>query len=246
VAIVTGGTSGIGAAIVQRFAQEGARQVVVALPGEQTQGTNLVASLGFERARFIGGDVSARGTAEQAATLALEAFGRLDVLINNAGIDYSGISVMESGIDDCRRIFDVNFFAAVLMLQASAKAFGSRGGSIVNVISRAAIVGVTGMGVYGASKAALLALTRTAALELAPAVRVNAVAPGATNTGMMRAWIDQQPDPGRFEEQLVSTIPQGRLASPDDVASAVLFLASDESSHVTGTFIAVDGGYTAG
>jgi NAD(P)-dependent dehydrogenase (short-subunit alcohol dehydrogenase family) len=108
------------------------------------------------------------------------------------------------------------------------------------------VVGVPTMSVYGASKAALISLTRTAALELAPRIRVNAVAPGATETPMMRAWIDAQDDPAGFERALAATAPLGRLAQPREIADAVLFLASGEASHVTGVVLPVDGGYTTG
>jgi NAD(P)-dependent dehydrogenase (short-subunit alcohol dehydrogenase family) len=145
-----------------------------------------------------------------------------------------------------RRVFDVNFFGAVLMLQAAARAMGDRGGSIVNVTSRTALVGVAGMGVYGASKGALQSLTRAAAVELAPAgVRVNCVAPGLTETPMVHDWIAAGPDPDGARSELARSIPLGSLATPQDVAAAVVYLAGSESAAVTGTSISVDGGYTA-
>lgn len=245
VAIVTGATSGIGAAISRLFAAEGASQVLAALSEEAEIGEGLVRTYGREAAVFVGADVSDPGTARRAVRCALDSFGRVDILVNNAGIDFSGIPLLESGIDECRRVFDVNFFGALLMLQESARAMLTSGGSIVNIVSRAAVVGIAEMGIYGASKGALLTLTKAAAVELAPAVRVNAVAPGPTDTGMMRTWISQQPDPASFERQLASTNPQGRLANPNEIALAVLYLASSESSHVTGVVLPVDGGFTA-
>jgi NAD(P)-dependent dehydrogenase (short-subunit alcohol dehydrogenase family) len=254
VAIVTGGASGIGAAITRRFAEEGARLVIVGLEGETEKAASLVDELGRERAVFVAGDVTAPETAARAADAALEHYGRLDVLVNNAGLDYSGVPVLESDLEFSRRVMDVNFFGCLLMLQAAARAMtraptaeaGPAAGAIVNVASRAGVVGVPTMAVYGASKAALISLTRTAALELAPAIRVNAVAPGATETPMMRTWIDEQDDPTAFEAGLAATVPLGRLARPAEIADAVLFLASDEASHVTGVVLPVDGGYTTG
>jgi NAD(P)-dependent dehydrogenase (short-subunit alcohol dehydrogenase family) len=245
VAIVTGAASGIGAAIFHLFAAEGASQILVSLSEEAEAGEGLVRTYGRETSVFVGGDVSDPGTARHAVRCALDSFGRVDILVNNAGIDFSGIPLLESGIDECRRVFDVNFFGALLMLQESARAMLTRGGSIVNIVSRAAVVGIAEMGIYGASKGALLTLTKAAAVELAPAVRVNAVAPGPTDTGMMRTWINQQPDPASFERQIVSTVPQGRLATPNEIALAVLYLASAESSSVTGVVLPVDGGFTA-
>jgi NAD(P)-dependent dehydrogenase (short-subunit alcohol dehydrogenase family) len=133
------------------------------------------------------------------------------------------------------------------MLRECGRAMCERGGgSIVNVTSRNASVGVTSMGAYAAAKGALLSLTRVAAIEWAPyRVRVNAVAPGLTDTPLVRAWISEQSDPAGFEKQLVDSVPLGGLAKPEEVAQAILYLASDESAHVTGASIPVDGGYTA-
>ncbi|GEM_PF-51345 len=257
VAIVTGGASGIGAAIARRFAAEGAYQVLVGLPAEAAKAGELVDRLGHEAAVFVAGDITDPGTAEQAATAARERFGRLDILVNNAGIDYSGVSLLDSELHLCRRVMDVNFFGALQMLQSASRAMlvdrpaadpatPRPAGSIVNTASRAGVVGVKSMAVYGATKAALISLTRSAALELAPSIRVNAVAPGATETAMIRTWIDDQDDPCEFERALTATIPMGRLARPGEIAQTVLFLASDEATHIAGTVLPVDGGYTSG
>ena len=235
VAIVTGGTAGIGEATVRRFLAEGARVVVVARH----------AGAGQDGARFVAGDVTDSHTAE-AAVRAAEEWGGVDVLVNNAAMDWTS-SVLETSAADVRKVLDTNFLGCLLMQQAAGAKMLERGrGSIVNVTSRTASVGVPTMALYAAAKGALLALTRTAAVEWARSgVRVNAVAPGLTRTQLIRTWIDGQPDPAAFEKQVVSTIPQGRMAEPDEVASAILFLASDESRHITGISLAVDGGYTA-
>ncbi len=235
VAIVTGGTAGIGQATVRLFLQEGARVVVVARhAGSQQEGT-----------KFVAGDVTDRRTAQNAVDAA-EVWGGVDVLVNNAAMDWTS-SVLETSEADVRRVLDTNFLGCLLMQQAAGARMLERGrGSIVNVTSRTASVGVPTMGLYAAAKGALLALTRTAAVEWARSgVRVNAVAPGLTRTQLVRTWIEAQPDPEAFEKQVVSTIPQGRMAEPDEVAHAILFLASDESRHITGVSLAVDGGYTA-
>jgi NAD(P)-dependent dehydrogenase (short-subunit alcohol dehydrogenase family) len=133
------------------------------------------------------------------------------------------------------------------MLQAAACAMRDRGGAIVNVTSRTALVGLPGSAVYGASKGALESLTRAAALEFAPFhIRVNSVAPGLTETPMIAAWLASQPEPEAFRARVLSSIPQRRFAAPAEVAAAIVYLSSDESRSVTGACLAVDGGYTAG
>jgi NAD(P)-dependent dehydrogenase (short-subunit alcohol dehydrogenase family) len=182
------------------------------------------------------------------ARLAVEAaqrFGPLDILVNNAGVDFTS-ELLETDVDDVRRILEINFIGAFLMLTEASRAMRGKGGSIVNVSSRTATVGVPTMTVYGASKGALNSLSRGAAVELAPlGIRVNVVAPGLTETSMVETWINTQPDPATFKRNVVSTIPQQRLGTPEDVAQAILYLASDEAAHVTGALIAIDGGYTA-
>jgi len=236
VAIVTGGTAGIGEATVRLFVEQGARVVIVARhAGGHSDGST----------KFVAGDVADRRTAQAAVDVA-EEWGGADVLVNNAAMDWTS-SVLETSEDDVRRVLDTNFLGCLLMQQAAGAKMLARGrGSIVNVTSRTASVGVPTMGLYAAAKGALLALTRTAAIEWArQGVRVNAVAPGLTRTQLVRTWIDGQPDPAAFEKQVVSTIPQGRMAEPEEVASAILFLAGDESRHITGISLAIDGGYTA-
>jgi NAD(P)-dependent dehydrogenase (short-subunit alcohol dehydrogenase family) len=137
------------------------------------------------------------------------------------------------------------FGALQLMLEA-ARTMAQRGGSIVNVTSRLAHVGLPGSAVYSASKGALHALTRGAAVEWAPlGIRVNAVAPGLTETPMIRTWVESQDDAVSFRREHEASIPLGRFSAPADVAAAVVYLASDEAASVTGASIAVDGGYTA-
>ena len=243
IAIVTGGTSGIGEATVRLFANEGARVVIVARrsgPGE-----NLVGGLGPDRAKFLVGDVTDEATARNAVDLA-ERWGGLDILVNNAAMDWTS-PIIETSASDMRRVLETNFIGSFLMQREAAnKMLARHRGSIINVTSRNASVGVATMGAYAAAKGALLALTRVAAIEWArEGVRVNAVAPGLTQTPLVRTWISEQGDPAGFENEVASSIPQGRMAQPTDVAGAILFLASDESAHITGASLAVDGGYTA-
>jgi NAD(P)-dependent dehydrogenase (short-subunit alcohol dehydrogenase family) len=241
-AIVTGATAGIGAATSRLFAAEGARLVLVGRRLEA--GRRLVGELGQDRAIFLQGDVTEEDTASQAVELA-HRFGSVDILVNNAAVDYTS-NLLDTDLADVRRVFDTNFMGAFLMFRAAAQSMRTSGGSIVNVTSRTASVGIPAMAVYSASKGALLSLTRAAAIELAPhKIRVNAVAPGLTKTPLWDAWRGQQRDPITFQQHIEGTIPQGRLAEASEVALAILFLASDESSHITGASLAVDGGYTA-
>jgi NAD(P)-dependent dehydrogenase (short-subunit alcohol dehydrogenase family) len=168
------------------------------------------------------------------------------VLVNNAGIDLDA-PLLDTPAEQVRRAFEVNFFGALSMLQEAARAMAQNGGgSIVNVSSRTASAGVPGMSVYGATKGALESLSRAAAVEMAAQqVRVNVVAPGLTRTRMNEEWLAERPDPKAFLDGVLQTIPQRRLGLPEDVAAAATYLASDESRHVTGATLAIDGGYTA-
>lgn len=243
VAIVTGGTSGIGEGVVRLLIREGARVIVVAR-GE-ARGKRLERELGRQRAQFLCGDVTSEATAVAAVAEAAR-LGGPDILVNCAGVDLVK-SVCETSADDMNQVLATNLVGAFLMLRIVGQAMLDRSsGSIVNVTSRTASVGVAGMSAYSASKGGLLALTKTAAIEWASrGVRVNAVAPGVTETPLITEWVEGQAEPGIFRDQLGASIPQGRMGQPEETARAIVFLASDEASHIVGVSLAVDGGYTA-
>jgi NAD(P)-dependent dehydrogenase (short-subunit alcohol dehydrogenase family) len=179
--------------------------------------------------------------------VATAAFGRIDILVNNAGIVQTG-DLLVTELQSVQELFAVDVFGPLLMIREVARSMRAdgKGGAVVNITSRHASVGIPNTAAYAAAKGALLSLTRAAAIELAPyRIRVNAVAPGLTMTPSLQEWINQQDDPVTFERERASDIPLGRMGLPDDVAQAVLYLASDESVHVTGASLAVDGGYTA-
>ena len=244
IAIVTGGASGFGRATVLRFAREGARVVVVDL--DEPRGAAVVDELG-DVARLVVGDVSALGTAEAAVAVARDELGGLDVLVNNAGIvqgdDRDTWDTTEEKWDtvlqvNLRSVFVCSKAAIPVMLELG-------GGSIVNVASIAASV-CTGGAAYAASKGAIVSYTRHTARELARrGVRMNAVSPGFMRTPMTTGERDGL-DEAAQEERVAgfaSHLPMKRMGAMDDIADAILFLASDEASYITGQEVIVDGGY---
>ena len=242
VALVTGATAGIGEATARRLAAEGA---AVVLTGRSLERGKAVQEELGDAALFVADDLADESAAERCVDVALARHGRLDVLVNNAAVDHTG-DLLTTPMPEVRELFEINVFAALRMLQAAGRAMHGRGGAIVNVSSRLASIGVPTMSVYSASKGAILALTRAAAVELAPAgIRVNAVAPGMTRTPLYEAWLAQQVDPAAIDRETAAKVPQGRLAVPADVAAAIAYLASEDAAHVTGASIPVDGGYTA-
>jgi len=242
-AIVTGGSSGIGAEACRRLVAEGASVLLTGRSRER--GEQLVDELG-SAACFLAVDQTEPDSGERIVQRAIAVCGGVDVLVNCAALDHTG-DLLDTPLHEVRELFDVNVFAALTALQAAGRAMrATGGGAIVNVTSRLASIGVPTMALYSASKGALLALTRAAAVELAPhGIRVNAVAPGMTRTPLFDAWLAAQDDPAATARATTSAIPQGRLATPAEVAAAIAYLASDEAAHVTGASLAIDGGYTA-
>lgn len=241
VALVTGGTSGIGAAIAARLRADGLR---VAVTGRNAPAADIAAMLGD--ALFVPGDLTEPGVPERIVGAVVDAFGRLDVLVNNAGRRHAGL-IVDTSPEDLAEVFALNTIAAMTMTAAAARAMiPQHDGAIINILSRLAHVGVPTLTAYSASKGALAAHTRGAAVELAPHnIRVNAVAPGMTRTPLIEDWLGDQPDPEQALDDVLGGVPLGRLATPEDVAAAVSYLASPNASYLTGTSIAVDGGYTA-
>lgn len=239
--VVTGATSGIGLVTARRLHGEGAR--VLATGRDSERGQRLARSLG-DGVRFVAADLTAPGAPAQVVDACRAAFGSVDGVVNGAALDHTD-ELVGAAMADVRRVFEVNTFAVIAMIQAAAAAM-ERGGSIVNITSRLAVAGIPTMGIYAASKGAVQALTLSAAVELAPqGVRVNDVAPGMTKTPLYDTWLARMPDPAESEREVVSRIPLGRVATPEDVAAAVAYLVSDDAQYVTGTTIRVDGGYTA-
>lgn len=231
--VVTGGASGIGAAIVDAFLTQGAR---VALFDRNVQGAN-------PQALAIECDISDDVNVRSAVTSAVEAFGGIDVLVNNAGIGASG-TVEDNDDDQWHEVYDINVVGLVRTSRACLPYLRSSGAAaIVNMCSIAATAGLPQRALYSATKGAVLALTRAMAGDhLADGVRVNCVNPGTVDTPWVSRLLADAADPESERIALNARQPHGRLVSPTEVASAVVYLASPLSRSTTGTSIAVDGG----
>jgi NAD(P)-dependent dehydrogenase (short-subunit alcohol dehydrogenase family) len=237
-AIVTGASRGIGLAIAGRLVEEGARVIITARKKESLD--EAVASLGGpERAVGLAGKADDLDHQAAAVRLAVDRFGSLDVLVNNAGINPAYGPMIELDLDVARKIFEVNCLAALSWVQQAYRGWmAGHGGAVVNVSSVAGTRPAPGIGFYGASKAMLAHITQELAVELGPGVRVNGVAPAVVKTRFATALYE-----GR-EDEVASVYPLKRLGVPADVAGAVAFLLSDEASWITGQLVVLDGGLT--
>jgi NAD(P)-dependent dehydrogenase (short-subunit alcohol dehydrogenase family) len=242
VAIVTGARRGIGRGIALTFAKAGAKVVVSDVSQEDCEKVvKEIEALGSS-GLAVKCDVSQKSAVEALVKAAVEKFGRLDVLVNNAGI-ISFEPFLEMKEETWDKIIDVNLKSMYLCSQAAAKEMVKQGGGkIVNVASIEAFQAYPMTSAYAASKAGVVGLTKAMALELAPSkINVNAIAPGAIDTPMA-AGLNASKE---VMEQTISKIPWGRIGKPEDVANAALFLASEEADYVTGATLVVDGGWTA-
>ena len=243
VAIITGGTRGIGVAAARLFTAEGG--TVVAVARDATHGESAIA--GIPRASFLAVDVRSGADCERVVTETLGTHSRLDVLINNAGVIYRNRTVEQTTDEEWDTTFDINVKGAFLMSRSALQALRDGGGNIVNVASYVGLVGFAGAAAYAASKAALVNLTRTMALDHArEGVRVNCVCPGSVDTEMIRSAWRAHGNPIEAERLWGEKHPLGRIATPEEVARTMLFLASDDASFITGAALPVDGGITAG
>ena len=238
VALVTGASRGIGLGIAQRLVDEGARVCVTARNQEALDAA--VAQLGgAEHAMGVAGRADDPDHQRDTVARVLEAFGSLDLLVNNAGINPAYGPLMRLDLGAARKIVEVNCIAALSWVQqAYAARLGEHGGAIVNVASIAGLKPAPGIAFYGASKAMLVHLTQELAVELGPTIRVNAVAPAVVKTAFATALYE-----GR-EEQVAAMYPLKRLGEPQDVAGAVAYLLSSDAAWVTGQTIVIDGGLT--
>ena len=236
-ALVTGANSGIGKAVSSHLRREGARLLLTGRKErlDTAQPDDL----------YVPGDLNDEAFVEGLAHRAAESLGTVDVVVLNHGLQASS-PLTEMAYDDAKNVLHSNLLSAFLVMKHFAPLMPSAGGSFVCVSSRLGTVGKAEEVLYSAAKGGLIMLAKGAAIEWAPRnIRVNVVAPGLTATPIIEASIQRSPDPEAYRRERESQIPLQRLATPEEVADAVLFLASSKSSYITGAVLPVDGGYTA-
>jgi NAD(P)-dependent dehydrogenase (short-subunit alcohol dehydrogenase family) len=245
IAIVTGGASGLGAGIAQRFVEEGALTIITDI---NPAGEAVAKRLGAE---FLAQDVSAERSWVDTIDEVVSRFGRLDVLVNNAGI-FSNSPVDETRLEDWQRVMDVNLTGVFLgckhAVRAMKKNTGSTRGSIVNLSSVVGLRGQLGGAAYGASKGGVRLLTKTVALENAAiSIRCNSIHPGIIDTPILDPVFAAVDDPAALRRQIEQKLPIGYMGDPArDIGNMAVFLATDESIYITGAEMVVDGGMTIG
>jgi meso-butanediol dehydrogenase/(S,S)-butanediol dehydrogenase/diacetyl reductase len=243
VAVVTGASSGIGREIARVFAKEGAR--IVGFDRAKEAGEELIASLeaeGAENPLFLHGDVRVATEVEDAVAAVIQEAGRIDVLVNCAGVREIG-DVYEMQAEEWDNVLAINLSGVFYWCQATARRMReSGGGSMINISSVAGLIGFSHRPAYTAAKHGVIGLTKSLARDLAPAkIRVNSICPGLIRTPLTESYFSDE----RFEQELAILVPQGRYGEANDVAQAALYLASDMASYVNGTALTVDGGWLA-
>lgn len=245
VAIVTGGSSGIGQAAAVLFAKEGANVVIASRGAGHGEETVVMIKEAGGEAKFVKADVSKARDVENMVRVAVDTYARLDILFNNAGIGGDIVRTVDLSEEKYDEVLDTNLKGVWLgMKYGIPEMLKTGGGVIINTASMSGpVVALKGAPHYGASKAGVVALSRVVALEYATKnIRVNCISPGPTLTPLFEVIREAQPEVFR---KIETGIPMGRMGKVEEIAQAVLFLASDESSYVTGTTLVIDGGLTA-
>ena len=242
VALVTGGTSCIGKATAIAFSRAGAKVLTGRREKEGAQVADEIKKLGGEAA-FVRADVAKDGDVKKMVDFTVDKFGKLDVAFNNAGVEWMG-PLDQATEAEFRRIFDINVWGVLNSMRHEIPAMlKNGGGAIVNTSSVAGHVGLPQVSVYIASKHAVEGLTKSVALEFAKRnVRINAIAPGVIGTEMFDRFAAED----KVRDQIISITPVGRIGASDEIAAAVLYLASDDAKFTTGASLVVDGGFVAG
>lgn len=244
VAIVTGGSSGIGQATAIAFGKAGAKVVVAArreIEGAET--VRLIQQAGSE-AVFVKTDVSQASEIEALVNKTVETYGRLDFAFNNAGIESQLLPLHEQPLEQFDQVIDINVRGLFLSMKYEIMQMLRQGGGvIVNNSSIGGLIAFPGIAPYSASKHAVMGLTKVAALDYAKlGIRINAVNPGLISTDMMARFAEGTGDAETANQQFAATVPMGRMGKPEEIASTVLFLCSDAASYMTGHSLVVDGG----
>ena len=242
VVLVTGGLSGIGRAAAIAFAKKGAKVVVAGRRDDAGKAlVKELRSLGSE-AEFINADVRKEEDVRALVDKTVARFGRLDVAVNNAGTEGKGGRITEQTAESYAATFDTNVLGVVLSMKHEVRAMQVQGsGNIINISSTYGHEGAAGASIYVGAKHAVEGITKSVELELAKSgIRVNAIAPGPTDTGMLTRFTGTPEN----KAALVTTVPMGRLGLPEELANAIVFVASDEASFITGHVLNVDGGKT--
>ncbi|MEH2398742.1 SDR family oxidoreductase [Nostoc sp.] len=247
VAIVTGGSSGIGKATAIAFGKAGAKVVVAARrdsEGEET--VNLIKQAGSE-ALFVKTDVAQVSQVEALVSKTVETYGRLDFAFNNAGIDGGNAPLHEQSLELFDQLIAVNVRGLFLCMKYEiVQMLRTGGGVIVNNSSMGGLIAFPSIGPYHASKHAVMGLTKSAALDYAKlGIRINAVNPGIIDTDLIVRMAEKMGDAETTSQQLTTMVPMGRMGKPEEIASTVLFLCSEAASYITGQSLVVDGGYIA-
>ncbi|PJI37894.1 glucose 1-dehydrogenase [Ferrovibrio sp.] len=243
VAIVTGGGSGFGEGIAKRFAAEGASVVIGDLNLAAAERVAGEINKAGQKALPVAADVSQNGQMKTLVEKAVEAFGGLDIMVNNAGMPQRNASLLNTDEATFDKLFAVNVKSIYLSAQHAIPEMRKRGGGcFINIASTAGVRPRPGLVWYNGSKGAVITLTRAMAVELAPEqIRVNALNPVAGLTPMLKEFMGGEETP-EMKAKFVSTIPIGRFSTPTDIANAALYLASDEANFITGVCMEVDGG----
>jgi NAD(P)-dependent dehydrogenase (short-subunit alcohol dehydrogenase family) len=244
--VITGGASGIGLAAADRFAAAGAHVAILDRNERELAAAAARLNGNGVRAVALAADVARSSDVQSAIDRIIGELGRIDVLVNNAGIAFAR-RIDEYTEEELDRLLAVNLKGAMLCTRAALPALRRSHGSIVSVASMTGLVGQDNGAVYSATKGGLVAMTKSLAIELArDGIRVNCVCPAGVDTPLMREWAGTLPDPQAVLQQQAAMHLVGRMATPDEIADAILFLASSSASFITGIALPVEGGATLG
>lgn len=241
-ALVTGGASGFGAEIVLSYVREGASVVILDLNGE---GAQKIAKEAGKNAIAVAGDVTKKADIEKAVKTAVDSFGKLDIVVNNAGWTFRNKPLLEVTEEEFDKVFAINVKSIYLMTNAAVPVMRQqKSGRIINIGSTAGVRPRPGLTWYNATKGAVNLLSKSMALDLAPdGIRVNCIAPVIGATALLESFMGV-PDTPENRAKFVSTIPLGRMSKPSDIANACIYLGSDDAEFLTGVVLPVDGGRT--